>query len=158
MFILWCHFSKLCILMERCKYQSIGLLNPIHSPRWVGGLGGGNVGHWFAVLKVLWSRDRCSWKVTECIALPICLSSSLFICRSHEFVPKWEMQRSRSCCWAQGKLFNEQGVLFSFFSSSLPMYGILKMEMSFWEQYLNSQESTYSVENEFNQVYIKCCF
>lgn len=110
MFILWCHFSKLCILMERCKYQSTGLLNPIHSPRWVGGLG-----HQFAVLKVLWSRDRCSWKVTECIALPICLSSSLFICRSHEFVPKWEMQRSRSCCWAQGKLFNEQGVLFSFF-------------------------------------------
>lgn len=68
MFILWCHFSKLCILMGRCKYQSTGLLNPVHSPRSVGGVGGGTVEHWFAVLKVLWSRDRCSWKVTEFIA------------------------------------------------------------------------------------------
>lgn len=121
MFILWCHFSKLYILMERCKYQSLRLLNPIHSSRWVGGVEGGTVEHWFAVLKVLWSRDRCSWKVTECIArYPYACPVPFLFAEAMSLFPSGRRRRaSRSCSWAQGKLFNEQGVLFPFLSSSL---------------------------------------
>lgn len=62
-----------------------------------------------------------------------------------------------SCLQLQGKPFQMSNV---FFYSSLlflfAIYGILKMELSFWEQYLNSQELTYSINNQFafNQVYM----
>ena len=82
--------------------------------------------------------------------LPICLSSSLFICRIHAFVRKWEIHRSKTS-WVDelSPAAEEQELLrgskadclimsrvfsFSFllFLSLFPIYGILKkMDMSF---------------------------
>lgn len=141
-------------------------------------MGAGTGEHnWLAVLEILWARDRCSWKGTEWSAgYPHARPVPFLFAEAMSFIYKWEIRGSKtsrvdeisSCCRGaraivqpQGELLtNKQGVL-SFFLSLFPMYEILKkMEMSFWEQYLNSQELTYSIEDEFNfnQVYIQCCF
>lgn len=82
--------------------------------------------------------------------LPICLSSSLFICRIRAFIHKWEVHRSKTS-WVDelSPAAEEQGLLcgpeadcfivsrlfsFSFllFLSLVPIFGILKkMDMSF---------------------------
>lgn len=97
MILLCCHFSKLCVLMKRCKYQSTGLLNQYLTSEVSWGVRGG---HWRTYLAFCprnsLTRDRCSRKGTGWIAgYPHALPVPFLFAEAMSFIHKWEMRGSK---------------------------------------------------------------